>query len=89
MAGLAHEKLLQTCLERGPDTSSRLSWQDGSTTLRLRYDTVGSAGQSPGASVQGIIARGDDPGVAILVECGVALVDFYAVGGHIVIFLGL
>ena len=38
----------------------------------LREYIVGSSGQSPEASVQGIIAGGDDPEVAVLVECGAA-----------------
>ena len=36
----------------------------------LQEYITGSSSQSPGASVQGIIAGGDDPEVAILVECG-------------------
>ena len=35
----------------------------------LQEYITGSSSQSPGASVQGIIAGGDDPEVAILIEC--------------------
>ena len=38
--------------------------------VSLQEYIAGSAGQSPEASVRRIIAGGDDPGVAILVECG-------------------
>ena len=35
----------------------------------LRDNLAGSSSQSPEASVQGIIAGGDDPEAAILIEC--------------------
>ena len=38
--------------------------------VALQEYIAGSSGRLPEASVQGIIAGGDDPEVAVLVECG-------------------
>ena len=50
--------------------SSRVLAFMSPAAVSLRDNIAGSSSQSPGASGQGIIARGDDPEAAILIECG-------------------
>ena len=51
--------------------SSRVSALMPPAAVGLQGYIAGSSSQSPEASVQGVIAGGDGPEVAILIECGV------------------
>ena len=62
--------LLPTDDKGGPEIQHDVGLDVTGGGAGLRDYIAGSAGQSPEASDQGILAGGDDPEVAILVECG-------------------